>query len=387
MRKALVVGGNSGIGLAITYNLLRNYDHVYIVGKSEPILSAIPYDAVYEFERKTSFYKLNFINEDFSIFNMIEDIDALVITSGFGRVALFEDLTESELKNLLNVNFTSVLQIIKRYYSKIKNGKPFYTAIMGSIAGHVSSPYFSAYGAAKAGLCQFIENINIELTQAGYDNRILDVSPGSIQGTGFNGGETVLEAINDLAIEIIEKMYCRDTVYIPKYQEIYCDVIERYKNAPEEFGEQSYCYKAESGRCSDEPQVVVGYLSGTFDLFHIGHLNLLKRAKEHCDYLIVGVHPSGSWKGKESYISFEERCKILESVRYVDRVVESPVEDSDAWELYHFHKLFVGSDYKGSERFARYEKILDGKVEIIYFPYTKGTSSTQLRAAINERKK
>ena len=129
----------------------------------------------------------------------------------------------------------------------------------------------------------------------------------------------------------------------------------------------------------------MGYLSGTFDLFHIGHLNLLKRAKAECDYLIVGVHRSGSWKGKETYIPFEERCKILESNRYVDRVVESPNEDSDAWNLFHYDKLFVGSDYEGTERFKRYEALLEGKAQIIYFPYTKSTSSTQLRDAIGKK--
>jgi glycerol-3-phosphate cytidylyltransferase len=309
-----------------------------------------------------------------------------VITVGFGRVALFDDITEAELKNLLNVNFNSVLRILKKYYSEIKSNRDFYTAVIGSIAGHVSSPYFSAYGAAKAGLCQFVENVNIELAQQEISNRILDVSPGALNGTAFHGGQNDLSQVNDVAKEIITRMHNRETVYIPQYDEIYRDVIERYQRDPEIFGAQSYRYKAESGRRKDKPQVVVGYLSGTFDLFHVGHLNLLMRAKEHCDYLIVGIHHSGAWKGKETYIPFEERCRILESIRYVDKVVESPVEDYDAWELYHFDKLFVGSDYQGTERFNRYEELLRGKAEIIYFPYTKGTSSTQLRNALSRGK-
>ena len=130
--------------------------------------------------------------------------------------------------------------------------------------------------------------------------------------------------------------------------------------------------------------MVIGYLSGTFDLFHIGHLNLFRRAKEQCDYLIVAVHDSGKWKGKETFIPFEERKEIVGACRYVDQVVDSPVEDSDAWELYHFDKLFVGSDYKGTERFQRYEEFFKDKgVEIVYFPYTQSTSSTQIRALVN----
>lgn len=387
MKKALVVGGNSGIGLSVVENLLGEYDHIYIVGKDEPAAHAVSGANRPAFEQKTSFIKLNFVNEDFEVFDKIRDIDALVITAGFGRIALFEELTEAELKNLLNINFNAILRIVKKYYSKIKSGHPFYTAVMGSISGHVSSPYFSAYGAAKAGLCHFIENVNIELAQANIQNRILDVSPGALKGTAFHGGENNLALVDHVAKEIIERMHNRELLFIPQYEQTYRGVIERYQSDPVAFGAQSYCYKADSGRKSDKPQVVVGYLSGTFDLFHIGHLNLLKRAKEHCDYLIVGVHTSGLWKGKETYIPFEERCSILQSVRYVDRVVESTPEDSDAWELYHFSKLFVGSDYKGTERFNRYEEVLRGKAEIIYFPYTKGTSSTQLREALGKGKK
>ena len=130
---------------------------------------------------------------------------------------------------------------------------------------------------------------------------------------------------------------------------------------------------------------MVGYLSGTFDLFHIGHLNLLRRARAECDYLIVGVHESGSWKGKVSFIPFEERMTIVGACQYVDRVVTSPVEDSEAWELYRYDKLFVGSDYQGTERFNRYEEFFRDKgVKIVYFPYTQGTSSTQLRAVLEK---
>jgi len=387
MRKALIVGGNSGIGLSVCKNLLHKYDHINIVGKDAPCTQALPDSVRREFEEKTSFYKVNFINDELSVFDTITDIDTLVITAGFGRVALFEDLTEAEIKNLLQVDLNVIVRIVKKYYGRIKSREPFYTAIMGSIAGHVASPYFSVYGAAKSGLCRFMENVNAELQAAGVENRILDVSPGSLQGTAFNGGENDLSLLEDVAQQIVEKMYSREVRFIPQYEETYRGVIGRYQADPEAFAAESYGYKEKSGRISTNPQVVVGYLSGTFDLFHIGHLNLLRRAKEQCDYLIVGVHNSGAWKGKETYIPFEERCEILRSVRYVDRVVESPLEDSTAWELYGYHKLFVGSDYKGTERFRKYEEFLSGKAEIIYFPYTKGTSSTQLREAIAKGQK
>lgn len=132
-------------------------------------------------------------------------------------------------------------------------------------------------------------------------------------------------------------------------------------------------------------KICKGYLSGTFDLFHIGHLNLIRRAREVCDHLTVGVHASGSWKGKDTFVPFHERLCIVDSIKYVDAVMESSSEDSDAWEKVGYQKLFVGSDYQGSERFKRYERYFRNKdVEIVYIPYTAHTSSTKLRALINK---
>ena len=276
-------------------------------------------------------------------------------------------------------------RIINHYYDKICGSKDFYTAVMVSICGKIVSPFFSVYGAAKGGLRFLIENINCELEATARQNRILDVSPGSFEGTRFNGGRNNVAALRDFANEIVDKMFKKQTLFIPKYNEIYKKVLERYSLDSDKFGQESFKYKKESNKISSTPQVIVGFLSGTFDLFHIGHLNLLRKAKEECDYLIVSVHDSGAWKGKETFIPYKERCDIVRSIRFVDEVVEDFKEDCDAWEKYHYNKLFVGSDYKGTDRFNRYEEILKGKAEIVYFPYTKGTSSTQLREVLTKK--
>ena len=388
MKRALVVGGNSGIGLAVVLKLLdEKYEHVYIVGKDEPILSDIPMGYTQMYNERVSFFRINLVSEQYDVFDEINGIDTLVITAGFGRVAPFEDLTEIEITNLIKCNELGAMRIVKKYYDKINSQNDFNCEIMGSIAGHVASPLFSVYGASKMGLCGFIENINAELNATGCKNRILDVSPGSIGGTKFHGGENNMEEIMGLAEEIVKRMRNKETLYIPEYDEVFKGVIERYKQEPEKYALESYEYKIKNGRIATKPQVTVGYLSGTFDLFHIGHLNLLKRAKEQCDYLVVGVHESGAWKGKETFIPFEERAEIVRNVKYVDKVIKSFPEDSDAHDVIKYDKLFVGSDYKNSERFMRYEEILKKKgVEIVYFPYTKGTSSTQLREKINKNK-
>ena len=388
MKNILVVGGNSGIGLSIILELLdMNVEHIYIVGKDEVDMMDIPVCYHEKFNEKVSFEKLNLINEEYDVFKRIRDIDCLIITAGFGRVAPFEELTEAEVSNIIKCNELGVIRIIKAYYDKIKSDNDFYCAIMGSIAGHIASPLFSVYGASKMGLCGFMENINAELRASKCANRILDVSPGAIKGTKFNGEKNHLESTRELAKQIIYQMIKRETLYIPDYDTVYADVLRRYNENSIKFADESYVYKVKSGRKNSKPQVVVGYLSGTFDLFHIGHLNLLKRAKQECDYLVVGVHKSGAWKGKETFISFEERKEIVQSIKYVDKVIESFPEDCDAYDVVKYDKLFVGSDYKGSERFNKYEEYFSDKgVEIVYFPYTKGTSSTQLRKALTAGK-
>ena len=106
--------------------------------------------------------------------------------------------------------------------------------------------------------------------------------------------------------------------------------------------------------------MIIGYTTGVYDMFHIGHLNILRRAKEQCDYLIVGVSTDElvqHEKNKTPIISFEERCSIVEAIRYVDEVV--PQFDKNklgAWEKYKFNKMFVGSDWKGTEAWKRFEE-------------------------------
>lgn len=131
---------------------------------------------------------------------------------------------------------------------------------------------------------------------------------------------------------------------------------------------------------------IIGYTTGVFDLFHIGHLNILKRAKEQCDFLIVGVTVDElvPYKGKKAFIPFEERIKIVEAIKYVDMAVpQVSMDKMEAWRKYHFNKMFVGSDWKGTETWNHWEKeFRKVGTEIVYFPYTKTTSSTELRDAL-----
>ena len=131
----------------------------------------------------------------------------------------------------------------------------------------------------------------------------------------------------------------------------------------------------------------VGYTTGVFDMFHIGHLNILRRAKEQCSKLIVGVSTDElvrSYKQKVPVIPLEERFAIVAACRYVDEVVSQ--EDRDKIAAFHrigFDVMFVGDDWKGKPLFVDVERYLNEHgVEVVYFPYTQGTSSTILREKI-----
>jgi glycerol-3-phosphate cytidylyltransferase len=133
-------------------------------------------------------------------------------------------------------------------------------------------------------------------------------------------------------------------------------------------------------------ELVIGYTTGVYDLFHIGHLNLLKRAKEQCDYLIVGItsDEAAQYKNKKPFIPQEERMEIVAAIKYVDKVVlQDDLDKVKAWHKYHYDKLFVGSDWQGTEKWNKYERDLkEVGASVIYFPYTKTTSSTILQNTI-----
>lgn len=138
--------------------------------------------------------------------------------------------------------------------------------------------------------------------------------------------------------------------------------------------------------------MIIGYTTGVFDLFHVGHLNILRRAKEQCDYLIVGVSTDElvqEYKHKTPIICFEERMEIVKAIRYVDKVVPQINRDKfEAWKEHRFDRMFVGDDWKGSPLFNEVEaKFKPLGVEIVYFPYTNGTSSTFLKQALESLNK
>ncbi len=242
MKEALVVGGANGIGLTIAMELADRPDMrcVHIVDKS-PLAEKYKKDNVRS-------YEFDLAQADYSFFDRFDTIDTLFISAGFGRLALFKDIDEELISTYFSVNTIASMRILKHFYAKLESTEPFYCGAMVSIAGYLSSPFFSVYGATKAAMRFFIESVNVELAKAGAPNRILNVSPGSIKGTSFNQGETDLVQTRSLACQIIEHLIARSDLFIPQYEEVFKNVIARYQEDFRAEGLRSYDYKISSGR-------------------------------------------------------------------------------------------------------------------------------------------
>ena len=135
--------------------------------------------------------------------------------------------------------------------------------------------------------------------------------------------------------------------------------------------------------------MIKGYTQGTYDMFHIGHLNLLRNAKACCDYLIVGVNADWlveSYKHKSPIIPIEERIEIVKAIRYVDEVIVTETLDKvEMWKQLHFDEIYIGDDWKGNARWEQTGRDMEALgAKLVYLPYTKHTSSTLLRSKLTD---
>lgn len=235
---ALVVGGSNGIGLSIVIKLLNdnNVNNVIVVDRNL-------FPEEYKCD-KIEFIQYDLLNfKDSTELIFCQDIDALYITAGFGHLDYFQNFSDSYVNNIFQVNAISPILFIKKFYQKLLNKENFYCCVMVSIAGRLNSPMFSLYSASKAALSKFIEAINVELDVQGSKNRVLEVSPGSLKGTSFNGAVSDPMLTIDLATAIIDKTMQREQLFIPEYDSIFKNVIDRYHADAHKFGVDSYLYK------------------------------------------------------------------------------------------------------------------------------------------------
>ncbi len=261
-KKAVVVGGSNGIGLAISSRLIAKGYYLEICDLVPPDGDLINSDS-YHYNHCDLLY---FDEDLFFRLASNQDVQVLVVTAGIGRIAEFFAHHVAEIEKILTIDAVSTIKLFRIFYDRISSKEPFYAGVMGSIAGWVSTPCASVYAAAKVSVIRFAESVNIELEMSGTDNRILDISTTSFKGSRFYGKSDDLSLILPLADEILMHLFGRETRFIPQYDEIFKGVFDRYSFDPHEYGIHSYQFTKASGRFDNSKKVRIGYLSGTFDL-------------------------------------------------------------------------------------------------------------------------
>ena len=242
MKRVLIIGGSSGVGLALAQYMAETIEceHVYVVDKKS-------FPIAYK-HKKITFQAVDLSIFDYSFLSQYQDIDGLIITAGFGHLGLFQDFDETYIRRIFDVNAIAPICILRHFYPQLLAKTTFCCAVLVSIAGRLNSPLFSLYSATKAAVSKCIEAVNVELEKSGSKNRILEVSPGSLKGTSFYGGETQPELLRPLVEEIVSHMQQSDLLYIPQYDEIYARVLDRYSQNAHDFGLESYDYKMSQNR-------------------------------------------------------------------------------------------------------------------------------------------
>lgn len=243
-KKAVIVGGSNGIGLAISKKLL---DYGYNLEICDCIA---PEDGVLE-ETKVTYHFCDLRYFDEVLYQKLaddQDVELLMVTAGVGRIADFQYHHIAEIDKMLMIDAVSTIKIFRIFYERILDQKVFYAGVMGSISGWMSSPSASVYAAAKAAIVRFVESVNIELEAYGSSNRILDVSPASFKGSKFYGGKNDLTEMESLASDVAKHLFAHDVRFIPNYEETFRAVLERYHEDSHEYGLHSYQYKKGVGK-------------------------------------------------------------------------------------------------------------------------------------------
>ena len=237
MRRVLVVGGSSGIGLSLVLTLSQREDVEQVL-----VLDRQLFPERYS-SPKVQSWQVDVAELDYNWLDTLPAIDGLFITAGFGQLGMLQDFDDAYIERIMTVNAMAPIRLIRHYYSCLLGKDSFTCAVMSSIAGRLSSPMLAYYSATKGAIRMFVEAANVELEVQGSDNRILEVSPGSLKGTSFNGGESDPVLTHDLAVEIIARAESHDTLLIPQYEEVFKGVIARYHADAHKYGVDSYWYK------------------------------------------------------------------------------------------------------------------------------------------------
>lgn len=358
--KVAILGSTSFLGRAVKELLSKRIPNVQFL----------------EFSRKNNNL---FLSRDFDFEKFIENLinqkpEIIINCVGAGMIQEFKDVSRATLEKdfITNAEFPAKVFLSLHNFEELK-----FALNLSSVSVDLPSPLFASYAASKAYASKIIETINSENLAKKMQVVITDAHLFNFKSSSnFSGGNNVPSSEEMERIgKTIDAMFNKQMIF---YEEGFLEVLEKSKNNLDFFVQKSFNDKSERVKNIGNKQNI-GYLTGSFDAFHFGHINLIRRASQMCDRLIIGIHKDGKRKNVEFVHSLDERISYLKSIRFVDEVIITSGEDDKDWEVAKYNTLFVGSDYQGTERFNKYEITLERKAKIVYLPRTEGVSSTLMR--------
>lgn len=236
MKKIVIIGGTSGLGLSLAIELRNRFSKakILIVGKIKPT------DLCTKFS--LDFLKID-LSSPYYDWKFCSDSNFIVYAAGVGRLTSFEKIDEKEINSTICVNATNAIHLIHSKKKELISADSCQISVITSIAGKIPSPLFALYAASKALLGSYISSINIELSKKETKNRIIEIAPGYIEGTALYGKKTNLEKLTSVSKTILNEIENKKYLIIPKDEKKYLEILERAHKNPLEFGNQSYDYK------------------------------------------------------------------------------------------------------------------------------------------------
>ena len=236
MKKIVIIGGTSGLGLSLAIELRNRFSNsnILVVGKTKPL------DLCDKFS-------LDFLQIDLSSphydWNFCSDSNFIVYAAGVGRITPFDEIEEKDINSTISVNATNAIHLINSKKKELISVNSCQISVVTSIAGKIPSPLFALYAASKALVSSYISSINIELAKRETKNLILEIAPGYIEGTALYGNKTNLDKLIEVSKTILDEIENKKNLIIPQNEKMYLEIIEKAHKNPIEFGNQSYDYK------------------------------------------------------------------------------------------------------------------------------------------------
>lgn len=235
-KKVAIIGGTSGLGLAIADYLLKKTDcnKVLVTGRNEP--------------RKTfgdfrfSYFELDLCDNNLG-WSFLNEYDVIIYSAGCGRIGRFSDFNDGEIEQTMLVNAIRPMSLITFLHARLLSEQDLKLVFITSISAKLSSPLFAIYGASKACISNYIESVNTELEHLTTGNRITEIAPGYIQGTSFYGKATDLNELECVVSKVVQSFSEKDLFIIPENNLLYQEKIREYQSDPKKFGRESYKYK------------------------------------------------------------------------------------------------------------------------------------------------